>query len=118
MISSWWDSYRWIDSYVSLWGGIGGFVASEIKRREAKLQPPTIQVKPSKWEKLSDLAWNVFLGVLLVHLYSATGSTLNVLTATITGGSAPLIWRNLFTATSHQLPGRTEPAENEETQKE
>src|SRR5580658_1473889 len=110
MISSWWDTYQWIDSYVSIWGGVGGFVASEIKRREAKLQPPTVRSNPSKWEKFSDCIWNILLGMLLVHLYDATGSKLNLLTATITGGSAPLIWRNLFTATSHQLPGRTEPA--------
>jgi hypothetical protein len=105
-----WDSYQWIDSYVSLWGGIGGFVASEIKRRETKLQPPTARPRFTRWEKFSDCVWNVLLGVLLVHLYIGTGSKLNILSATITGGSATLIWKNLFTATPHQLPGTTEPA--------
>jgi hypothetical protein len=98
-----------IDSNVSMWGGIGGFVASEIKRREAKRQPPSAQSPPTTWEQISDCAWNVVLGVLLVHLYLGSGSVLNIFSATITGGSAALIWKNLFSALPHQLPGRTEP---------
>jgi len=103
---TWWQV---LDTYVSIWGGVGGFVASEIKRRESKLLPPTTRIMLSFWEQLSEYVWNIILGVLLVHLYSATGSTLNILTATITGGSAPLILRSLFNATPHQLPGKTEP---------
>ena len=111
-----WETYQWLDTYVSLWGGIGGFVASEIKRREAKLQPATTRINLTRWEKFSDCVWNIILGVLLVHLYVATGSKLNILSATITGGSAALIWKNLFTAAPHQLPGRTEPPKTEPPQ--
>jgi hypothetical protein len=49
------------------------------------------------------------LGWLLVYLYVNIGSKLNILSATITGGSAPLILRNLFAAAPHQLPGTKEP---------
>jgi hypothetical protein len=38
---------QWLSSpetLVSLWGAVGGFVASEFKRREAKLLPPTTQI--------------------------------------------------------------------------
>ena len=107
---SWWQS---LDSNVSLWGAVGGFVASEIKRREAKLLPPAVRASLTFFDYVSDYAWNVFLGWLLVHLYSATGSTLNILSATITGGSAPLIIKSLFNAAPHQLPGRTEPPPEE-----
>jgi hypothetical protein len=97
------------DVIVSMWGALGGFVASEFKRREAKLQPPTIQINLSGWERISDHVWNVFLGWLLVFLYVKTGSKLNILSATITGGSAPLILKNLFAAAPHRLPGTKEP---------
>jgi hypothetical protein len=102
-------SWEWIDRSVTLWGGVGGFVASEIKRRETRTLPLTSQTEPSRWERLSECIWNVFLGSLLVHIYIVSGSTLSVLSATITGGSAPLILKNLLSALPHQLPGRTEP---------
>jgi hypothetical protein len=109
MIDSIW---RWLtsaDTLVSMWGAIGGFVASEFKRREAKLLPPTTRVNLSVTERISDHIWNMALGWLLVYLYVNTGSKLNILSATITGGSAPLILKNLFAAAPHQLPGTKEP---------
>jgi hypothetical protein len=104
---------QWLRSpefLVSLWGALGGFVASEFKRREAKLLPPTTQIHLSRGERISDHIWNIALGWLLVYLYVNTGSKLNILSATITGGSAPLILKNLLAAAPHQLPGTTEPA--------
>ena len=111
MIDSIW---QWLtspgpDALVSMWGAVGGFVASEFKRREAKLLPPITRVELSTWERISDLIWNMALGWLLVYLYVNTGSKLNIFSATITGGSAPLILKNLFAAAPHQLPGTKEP---------
>lgn len=103
-----WDAWHLIDSYVSLWGGVGGFVATEIKRREAKYAPTPTQPKLTRWERTSDCIWNILLGALLVHLYTATGSVLNIFSATVTGGSAPLILKSLFSA-PRQLPGNIEP---------
>jgi len=60
-------------------------------------------------EQVYDCVWNIFLGSLLVHIYIVSGSTLSVLSATITGGSAPLILKNLLSALPHQLPGKVEP---------
>src|SRR5258708_28500004 len=104
--------WQWLissDTLVSMWGAVGGFVASEFKRREAKLLPPTTQLHLSIWEKISDLIWNMALGWLLVYLYVNTGSKLNILSATITGGSAPLFFKKLFPAAPHPFPGTKQP---------
>jgi hypothetical protein len=109
MIESIWQWLTSADTLVSMWGAIGGFVASEFKRREAKLLPPTTRINLTVAERISDLIWNMALGWLLVYLYVNTGSHLNILSATITGGSAPLILKNLFAAAPHHLPGTKEP---------
>jgi hypothetical protein len=59
-----------------MWGAVGGFVASEFKRRETKLLPPITRVNLSVGERMSDLIWNMGLGWLLVYLYVNTAVNL------------------------------------------
>jgi hypothetical protein len=102
MIPEWIHS---IDNSAEFWGLVGGFAATLLKQLETQKHPFTA---PSTTETVYKLqyVWNPLLGFLLTHLYVKSGSSLTLLTAFITGGSAPIILKQLLASTVPQhLPG-------------
>lgn len=102
MIPAW---LHWLDNLPEFWGVVGGLAATRLKQQEAENRPAVTRPRTNDLKYQAQYFWNPLFGVLLTHLYVKSGSSLTALTAFITGGSAPIIVKQLLAALPQHLPG-------------
>ena len=96
-----------VDQSPTFWGCAGGLVATYLKYRERDYRP--YNERPSS-NPVGEYFANAVLGGFLTHLYAVSGSVLTPLTACVSGGSAPILLKQVLNATPQHPPGSREPA--------